>query len=338
MEVSTVRDGLPHVVILGSGASKAACVKGDKNGRTLPVFKDLIEAVGLKPILDEHGIQIQGSEDFEKLYSRLDRQGGFVNCLDALERRVHEYFSSIDLPDLPTIYDHLVLSLRPRDVIATFNWDPLLVQAATRNASRVELPLLLFLHGNVAVGYCKKDKRKGPYPGRCPVCGRGFKPTRLLYPVEKKNYSHLTFIGDEWQDLRDRMKDACIMTIFGYGAPETDAEAVDLMRTAWPDPEKQMAQWVEVINKEPKLISRQKWDRFILSHHYDVYSDFYQSRIARHPRRTGEAWAATHLRAMWEHGNPLPRKADFPELHAWLKNLVDVEKGTTEGDYANRNT
>ncbi len=327
LEVSTVREGQPHVVILGSGASRATCLNGDKNKRILPTFENLIDVVGLQAILDAHGIQRKQYEDFERLYSRLHKDGGFADCLSALEECVHDYFSKMELPDQPTIYDHLVLSLHPRDVIATFNWDPLLVQAAMRNASHVELPMLLFLHGNVAVGYCEKDKRKGPYPGRCPVCRNSLQPTRLLYPVEKKNYQERTFIWDEWQDLRDRLKDACIMTIFGYGAPATDVEAVDLMQTAWPDPKKQMAQWIEIINIESEAKLRSQWKQFVLLGHDDIYSDFYQSRIARHPRRTGEAWAATHLFAMWEDGNPWPRNAAFPELRAWFDKLTDAEKG-----------
>jgi cyclic nucleotide-binding protein len=34
-------------------------------------------------------------------------------------------------PELLTLYDHLVLSLRPKDVIATFNWDPFLIPDRT---------------------------------------------------------------------------------------------------------------------------------------------------------------------------------------------------------------
>ncbi|MCD6358990.1 MAG: hypothetical protein J7L90_03460 [Dehalococcoidia bacterium] len=37
----------PHVVILGAGASLAACQNGDKNGSKLPEMRNLIEIVGL---------------------------------------------------------------------------------------------------------------------------------------------------------------------------------------------------------------------------------------------------------------------------------------------------
>jgi hypothetical protein len=53
------------------------------------------------------------------------------------------------LPNEPTIYDHLVLSLRPKDLIATFNWDPFLYQAFVRNGHVGDMPYLAFLHGTM---------------------------------------------------------------------------------------------------------------------------------------------------------------------------------------------
>lgn len=326
VEVKTVCKGQPHVVILGAGASRQACPQGDANGQILPLMKDLIDVVGLGPILKEHGIR-SACEDFEAIYSRLGDQRQFEECRKALEKRTHAYFSELRLPSHPTIYDHLVLSLRHRDVIASFNWDPLLVQAAQRNASHVELPTLLFLHGNVAVGYCNRDKSRGRYPEKCPKCGNAFRPTRLLYPVLEKKYSKQPFIREEWRDLLNVLKEACILTIFGFGAPATDVEVVELLQNAWPSPTQQKAQWVELINITPRDDLLQQWNKFILSHHADTTSDFYESRIARHPRRTGEAWAATHLYGIAEEGNPLPRDAGFMELWAWFDELRQYEAG-----------
>ena len=322
-EVATVLEGQPHVVILGAGASRQTCLHGDANGHILPLMKDLIDVVDLAPILDEYEIRLD-DEDFEAIYSRLAGQAQFDECRKALESKVHEYFSALRLPSHPTLYDHLVLSLRPRDVIATFNWDPLLVQAARRNARHADLPQFLFLHGNVAVGYCDDDKCNGPDPGRCPKCKKEYAPTRLLYPVRDKNYDS-PFLRDEWHDLQDAMRQACLLAIFGYGAPETDGKAVSLFKNAWPDPKEQMAEWVELIDIESRDRLSERWDSFILSHHYDVTGEFYESRIARHPRRTSEAWAATHLYAKCEAGNLLPRDADFPDLWAWFARLKAVE-------------
>jgi hypothetical protein len=35
----------------------------------------------------------------------------------------------MEIPDHVTLYDELLLTLRSKDLIATFNWDPLLLQA-----------------------------------------------------------------------------------------------------------------------------------------------------------------------------------------------------------------
>ena len=57
------------------------------------------------------------------------------NCKEVkveLEATIREYMSSFELPNKATIYDFLVLSLTSKDLIATFNWDPFLVQALSR--------------------------------------------------------------------------------------------------------------------------------------------------------------------------------------------------------------
>jgi hypothetical protein len=45
----------PHIVILGAGASIAACPQGDRNGRTLPVMNNLIDVVGIGDLLTVGG-------------------------------------------------------------------------------------------------------------------------------------------------------------------------------------------------------------------------------------------------------------------------------------------
>ncbi len=49
---SGAKIGKPPVVILGAGASKAAVPK-DKNGKILPLMKDLIKVLGLNELLAE---------------------------------------------------------------------------------------------------------------------------------------------------------------------------------------------------------------------------------------------------------------------------------------------
>jgi hypothetical protein len=104
----------------------------------------------------------------------------------------------LELPTEPTIYDSLVLALRPKDLIASFNWDPFLTQAFLRNNQITELPNCAFLHGNVSIGYSAEDGRAGPAGARHRVTGNYYAPTPLLFPVTQKNYNHDPFIKQEW--------------------------------------------------------------------------------------------------------------------------------------------
>ncbi len=109
----------------------------------------------------------------------------------------------MQLPEDPTIYDYLVLSLRSKDLIATFNWDPFLYQAWVRNKTFVDdLPHLSFLHGNVSIGYSRVHKRCGPVGMPAGPDGEEFVPTKILYPVEQKNYTDDEFINIEWERIK----------------------------------------------------------------------------------------------------------------------------------------
>jgi hypothetical protein len=57
---------------------------------------------------------------------------------------------SLQLPSTATHYDRILLSLRKKDAIFTFNWDPFLFDAYVRNMNMgISLPAIFFLHGNV---------------------------------------------------------------------------------------------------------------------------------------------------------------------------------------------
>ena len=141
------------MLILGAGASLAGTLdsNGDKNGKKLPIMNNLVKVVGLEYLLKEVDIEFN-SDNFEDIYGELYVSGNYKEILEEIENRVYQYFSSLELPDNPTIYDLLVLSLRSKDVIATFNWDPLLPDAWERcRKITTNLPELLFLHGNVRI-------------------------------------------------------------------------------------------------------------------------------------------------------------------------------------------
>ena len=133
----------PHVVILGAGASIANYKHSGEIGKKLPSMNDLIEIVELKKLIEDYDIK-QTNNNFEAFYDYISSNQKYLNLQKIIEERVYSYFKNMVLPDKPTIYDYLVLSLREKDLIATFNWDPLLLQAYERNLKTKNLPKLAF--------------------------------------------------------------------------------------------------------------------------------------------------------------------------------------------------
>jgi len=123
----------PHVMILGAGASLAACPRGDRHGRRLPLMATLTATLGLDPLLSKAGIKVGPADNFEQVYDRISSSDKFSDLRREVNHAVQNYFATLELPEHATIYDRLLLSLRPKDLIATFNWDPFLLQAYARN-------------------------------------------------------------------------------------------------------------------------------------------------------------------------------------------------------------
>lgn len=327
-EISQVRMQRPHVVILGAGASIASFPVGDKNGKKLPSMLNFVDVLGLAPLLDSAGIAHKG-RNFEDIYDQIYKTPTLLSLRQKLEEGVYDYFQSLELPDEPTIYDHLVLSLRGKDVIATFNWDPFLIKAYRRNGMNgrnLTLPRPQFLHGNVMIGYCHKDKVTGVVRTICSRCGQRFIPSKLLYPISQKNYHLDPFISEQWSDLHALMKEAFMITIFGYGAPTSDVSAVGLMKAAWGDKYSRNLEQTEIIDIRKEDDLRTTWEPFIHTHHYEVHNNFYNSWIANHPRRTGEAYLNQYIDALFIEDNPIPRNLDFPELWDWFDELRKAEE------------
>lgn len=313
----------PHVVVLGAGASRAAFPNGDKNGRLLPLIKDFVSTLGLEALLQSEGVP-PPYDDFEGIYSDVAMAQDRARLKRIIEDRVFDYFVRLELPDTPTLYDHLVLSLRPKDFVATFNWDPFLWQAAERNFRYGNAPQLLFLHGSVAVGYCESCKVVIDRFKTC-ECGRVAKPLPILYPVKQKNYQSDPAIASHWQSLQEQMKRALTVTFFGYGAPRTDVEAVRLLRNGWGNASTRSMEETEIIDIRPESELLQTWEPFIHSHHYRVCDSFYDSNIASHPRRSCEAiWTRVGKARFVERGE-FPRSDDFEALRRWFKPRIDAE-------------
>ncbi len=307
----------PHIVILGAGASRAACPNGDKNGEILPLMNDLVEILELNQINNFNS----KSKNFENIYSSLYHSNENKDLRLKIEEIVYNYFEKLEIPDQPTIYDHLVLSLRKKDVIATFNWDPLLVLAYRRNGHKFELPNLLFLHGNVEVGYCENDNISGIKKFPCNKCSKILEPTTLLYPITNKNYASNGFLSSQWNSLQYKIRSAFMITFFGYSAPRTDVRAIDLMKLAWGDLEQRKMEQIEIIDIKSDDDLHETWKPFIFSHHFEIHSNFYDSWIANHPRRTVEAYYDQYWMAKFIDNNPIPKDFSFQELWDWFEPL-----------------
>ena len=328
-EIASPKPERRHVVILGAGASRAAFLNGDRNGQKLPVIKDFVDVVGLADLLAANGIN-PPFDNFEGIYSDIAADINKTALRKEIEKRVYDYFAVLKLPDTPTLYDHLILSLRPKDVVATFNWDPFLWNAAARNRHFSTSPDLLFLHGNVAVGHCPDCKLVLCRSYNCPHCGRTLVASPLLYPVKQKNYQSDAAIAGHWLSLASALKSALTVTFFGYGAPETDVEAIELLKNAWGNPEKRVLEEIEIIDTRPEDNLKATWKpfiHFIHSHHYGIHESFYDSNIAKHPRRSCEALWENNAGARFKNeGIDYPKNMDFPSLYKWLEPRIAVEQ------------
>ena len=332
--INQVFGGGGHVVILGAGASIASTRRnGEANGKKLPSMDNFSEVLGLADILENVPQKLQ-AKNFENLYGNLHNDNPDSELIKEIEERISQYFGDMKLPDEPTIYDYLVLSLRRKDLIATFNWDPFLYQAWIRNSKFTkDLPGIIFLHGNVAIGYSKEDKRCGPAGMYMRQDGGYFEPTKLLYPVNQKNYNDDEFISIEWDIIKERLKKesgTVRATIFGYGAPVSDVEAVSLLNTAWGTPDDREMEQFEIIDISPEDELRQRWNGFIHSHHYDVTDNYFGSSLAYNPRRTSKSYYSHYQplspKEAFRASNPIPQ--DFKtleDLWEWHRPLIEAE-------------
>jgi len=333
-EIEIVHGRGTHVVILGAGASYASTLRtAEKNGKSLPLMRNIVDIVGLNHVVNNLPKDYQLlKEDFEKLYSKISKSSEFAAERAIIEKSVYSYFSELDLPDEPTIYDYLVLSLRHRkDIIATFNWDPFLYKAYVRNGEFVKSPGVLFLHGCVSLGFDSSNGSSGPAGWRSKETLKLFEPTKLLYPVEKKDYNSDNFIKGQWDALAERLKIAERVTVFGYSAPVTDVEAIDLLQKAWGDVEQRAMEEFELIDVREEDEVKKSWNTFIHSHHYNYAADYFDSSLALHPRRTVESyhhWAMPMTpNEAFQDGNQIPDNfTSLEQLWDWHKPLIEAEE------------
>ncbi|ODM52281.1 hypothetical protein BFF93_15355 [Elizabethkingia meningoseptica] len=333
-EIEKVHGSGTHVLLLGAGASFASTLKNpEKNEKKLPLMWNIVDIVGLNGIVDHLPDDYKAlKQDFEKLYSKISNEGRFPDEKEVIELEVYKYFEQLDLPNEPTIYDYMILALRSRkDVIATFNWDPFLYKAYVRNGKFTKSPGILFLHGCVSLGFDKSNGTIGPAGMYSKKTEQLFEPTQLLYPVDKKDYNTDPYIKGQWDSLADRLEIAERVTVFGYSAPISDVEAIDLLSEAWGNVEDRAMEEFELIDIRSEDDVRNAWNRFIHTHHYHYCTDYFKSSLALHPRRTVESyrhWAMPLSPGeMFQEGNKIPDSFQtLEELWEWHLPLIKAEE------------
>lgn len=319
--IKTPKIDKPHVVLLGAGASLAAFPKDDANKKKLPLMNNLVEIVQLTPLLRSNNINPNG--DFENIYSTINDDV----LKQQINKQIFDYFNSLKLPETVTIYDQLLLSLRQKDAIITFNWDPFLFDAYLRNKDAVLLPKIYFLHGNVRIGACENCGEWGMKSLICSRCNIKFKDVPLLYPIKKKrNFETCRCTAMHWRNAMCWFSHAFTITIFGYSAPTSDEEAVELLQKAWFKNSTRRFEYVEVIDilDHSELFNR--WRKFTPTHHFRSHKRFEDSRLWRWPRRSCEQlYHAMCLGDICE-DFPINAISDLNELHFAIKEISKYEQ------------
>lgn len=311
------KDWRPHVVLLGAGASRAAFPAGDANSKRVPLMNDLIRTLNLYPYLGDLDTKIE--TNFEEIYSNLLDESN----KHKIEEQLYQYFLELALPDTATHYDRLLLSLRSKDAILTFNWDPFLFDAYDRNNGVACLPSIYFLHGNVRIGACLNGHKWGRRGICCPRCNKPFTDVPLIYPIKKKNYSKSPFIKSHWECAQQLFANAFTITIFGYSAPSSDVVAVKLLRKAWKSQSKREIDHVEVIDINTDPVYK-RWEKFTTAHLQSTKT-FERSRLWRWPRRSCESLIYPTTQGKLCEDFPLPSTEDLNELQTYIANIAKFE-------------
>ena len=322
--VNSPRYNAPHVVLLGAGASKASFQEGDRNGQLVPLMNELSCVLGdTWHNLEKH---IPGTEEgFEAQFTWLRTQSKYRRDLKRIEQLLHSYFHNLELPTHATIYDHLVLGLRRKDIIATFNWDPFLMLAHRRNRHVTDLPDIRFLHGCVSCANCIEHDILGILGEQCPKCGRMLQSGGLLFPDKEKDYAENSLISRDWNALTDRLTKAFHLTIFGYSGPATDHLAKKLLLEQWEKSRLRQFSHVEIIDVSPANVLRRNWQDFIPFHHEMIVSSFWDSTIAKWPRRTAEYKFAASLAAKPSEEIGPNRTSNLEKLQKWYAEIARAE-------------
>lgn len=274
--------GFKHLVILGAGSTIATIPNGDKNGEESYTLANLLKDKTFTSFLEK----VQGNfsaNDVEDLCKQLYKEDRPLYY--EFESLVRKKYARLELPEEFTILDRLVLSLTPNDAIVSFNWDDLVIQAYQRMSEYVPeemLPILAFPHGNAQAVYNNKH-----YTSKRIVTSPGWFDSPLNMPVDEIDYKSDVFINSQWHILDFFMRNAQMITFFGYRGPDSDEQ--DLKHLDELFAKNEICDKIEIIDKdqESAVEVAKRLERFKMQPNW-LYpcADFWHSTIAKYPRRT----------------------------------------------------
>ena len=186
------------------------------------------------------------------------------------------------------------------------------------------MPRVLFLHGNAGIGVCLEHRQKGDLVLHCPNCAELLKPSRLLFPVESKDYASVVFIHVEWATLDAMLQEARWLTVFGYSAGHR-CEAVKRFGDRWSGLPTRQFDHLEVIDVADRAWLSQRWGPLAFQDHLMLEKDFYSSILARYPRRSCEVKRKISSTGGFVAENRIPRSATSGKLDDWLSPLLSAE-------------
>lgn len=320
----------PHICVLGAGATMAAIPNGDYYGKKSSVMNNFIDNLGLSDIIQKANIQ-SSSNNFEDIYSEMYSRADCASLRIVLENRVKYYFASFRIPDTPTIYDYIIASMRRKDYIFSFNWDPLIIQAYRRVSELTDdLPLLVFLHGNVGMKICSECKKvqsvENPYC--CDCHSTNFNAPQILFPVKNKDYTANLYLKTAWDEFLDVIAGCTYLTVFGYSAPKSDSKAVEAMRLAFKSNFRRFDS-IEIIDIAPQDVVYESWSPFFkaTNYHYKIINSFWDSSFVEFPRRTIEGYCKRNIMGWWGSSTKkLHNCNNFEEFEQLFLPIIEEDK------------
>ena len=112
-----------------------------------------------------------------------------------------------------------------------------------------------------------------------------------------------------------------MLTIFGYSAPHSDQDAVDLLKTAWMERSDRKLEHVEVVDIAPKSSLYERWDKFTPTHHLKPIRRFEESFAGRWPRCAKEKLFLAMSQGIPSFNRPLADTDDLTELQAQVREI-----------------